>query len=161
MLYYYNSPIGVLKLISDGEAIIGLYFMDDDISYINKELNDELNEELVLPVLKQCKNELDEYFNGTRKDFSVKVKTQGTAFMELCWNYLITIPYGTTATYGDVARGIENPKAVRAVGGANNKNKISIIYPCHRVIGSDGKLTGYGGGLWRKEWLLQHEKKFI
>jgi methylated-DNA-[protein]-cysteine S-methyltransferase len=101
---------------------------------------------------------VDEYFRGARKKFSLKLLPQGTPFQKLVWQQLKRIPYGKVVSYGDVARAIGKPHAFRAVGNANNKNPIGIIIPCHRVIGSDGKLVGYGSGIWRKEWLLKHEK---
>ncbi|MBC9786055.1 methylated-DNA--[protein]-cysteine S-methyltransferase [Heliobacterium chlorum] len=109
--------------------------------------------------LTACLQQLDEYFRGTRKDFNVKLNPQGTQFQKQVWRKLPDIPYGKTASYKDIAEAVGNPKAVRAVGGANSQNPISIIVPCHRIIGSNGKLTGYAGGLWRKEWLLAHEQK--
>ncbi len=112
------------------------------------------------PALEECVAQLDQYFKGTRKDFSLKLALEGTEFQQQVWRELSNIPYGQTASYLDIARAIGNEQAVRAVGAANGQNPISIIIPCHRVIGSDGKLTGYGGGLWRKEWLLTHERNF-
>jgi methylated-DNA-[protein]-cysteine S-methyltransferase len=111
------------------------------------------------PVLKQAKRELDEYFTGTRTEFNLPLAALGTAFQQKVWQALITIPFGETWSYQDLADAIGNPKAVRAVGLANGKNPISIIVPCHRVIGKSGKLTGYAGGVERKAWLLKHEKK--
>ncbi len=107
--------------------------------------------------LNACIKQLDEYFNCNRKNFSLKLYLVGTEFQKRVWNELLKIPFGKTVTYKDIAIGIRNHKAVRAVGNANNKNNISIIIPCHRVIGSDGKLVGYGGGLWRKKWLIDFE----
>jgi methylated-DNA-[protein]-cysteine S-methyltransferase len=107
--------------------------------------------------VKEGIRQLDEYFKGARKSFSLKLLLKGTPFQKLVWQRLKKIPYGKLASYGDVARAIGRPNAYRAVGNANNKNPIPIIIPCHRVIGSDGKLVGYGSGLWRKEWLLNHE----
>ena len=150
---FYNSPIGTIRLASDGEAITGLHFMEPENG---TDINS--SDSGPMPIFAQCIKELDEYFGGTRKEFTVKTKNTGTDFMERCWRYLLTIPYGSTCTYAEEAAGINNPKAVRAVGSANGKNNISIIYPCHRVIGKGGKLTGYSGGIWRKEWLLEHEK---
>jgi methylated-DNA-[protein]-cysteine S-methyltransferase len=94
----------------------------------------------------------------SRKSFSLKLLPQGTPFQKLVWRQLKRIPYGKAVSYADVARAVGKPHAYRAVGSANNKNPIAIVIPCHRVIGSDGKLVGYGSGLWRKEWLLNHEK---
>mgnify|MGYP000940674065 CR=1 FL=1 len=103
--------------------------------------------------------QLEEYFFGRRSSFSVLLLPQGTVFQQKVWRFLQTIPYGQTLTYRELARATGNDRAVRAVGRANGSNPVNIIVPCHRVIGSDGSLTGYGGGLWRKEWLLAHERK--
>ena len=113
----------------------------------------------MLPVVAQCVNQLDEYFQAKRKVFELALAPQGTDFQKRVWAQLLEIPYGETVSYLDVARAIGNAKSIRAVGAANGANPLSIIVPCHRVIGSDGKLTGYGGGLWRKEWLLNHERR--
>jgi methylated-DNA-[protein]-cysteine S-methyltransferase len=109
--------------------------------------------------LESCVSQLDAYFAGTLRDFSVPLSLEGTEFRRRCWAALRDIPYGETRSYRDIAKATGNIKAVRAVGGANHNNPVSIIVPCHRVIGSDGSMTGYGGGLWRKEWLLNHERK--
>jgi methylated-DNA-[protein]-cysteine S-methyltransferase len=114
----------------------------------------------VHPALEECLAQIDQYFQGTRQEFSLQLAPEGTDFQQQVWRELSKIPYGQTASYLDIARAIGNEQAVRAVGAANGQNPISIIIPCHRVIGSDGKLTGYGGGLWRKEWLLTHERDF-
>lgn len=145
---YYNSPIGILEVKGNEEGITNLSFTD------KAEGSGEIPEPL-----KECFKELDEYFKGDRKEFTVKCVIKGTEFQNKVWKALMKIPYGVTKTYKDIAVSIENGKAVRAVGSANHNNNIVIIIPCHRVIGSDGKLTGYGGGLWRKEWLLEHERK--
>lgn len=144
---YYSSPIGVIEVKGSLQGITSLYFVEEDI------ISSSIPE-----CLKECINQLDEYFKGIRKDFTVKLQIDGTEFRKSVWNKLLDIPYGETCSYMDIAIAIGNKKAVRAVGGANHNNKISIIIPCHRVIGSTGSLTGYGGGLWRKEWLLNHEK---
>jgi AraC family transcriptional regulator of adaptative response/methylated-DNA-[protein]-cysteine methyltransferase len=102
-------------------------------------------------------SQLEEYFNGTRKVFDLPLHTPGTDFQNAVWNELRTIPYGTTRSYKQQSIAIKMPDAIRAVASANGMNRIAIVIPCHRVIGSDGKLTGYGGGLWRKKWLLDHE----
>lgn len=144
---HYNSPIGLMKIKADEKHIIALDFTD------SKETTCENL------VINQCINELEEYFRGIRRDFHVPIRfTSGTDFQQKVWRTLTTISYGETLSYKEVASIIGNEKAVRAVGGANNKNSIAIIVPCHRVIGSKGNLIGYAGGLWRKEWLLKHEK---
>lgn len=101
--------------------------------------------------------ELEEYFAGTRRTFAVPLAPKGTPFQQAVWHALLDIPYGDTVSYGELAARIGRPGAVRAVGAANGANPIPVIIPCHRVIGSDGKLTGYGGGIERKQWLLAHE----
>jgi AraC family transcriptional regulator of adaptative response/methylated-DNA-[protein]-cysteine methyltransferase len=109
--------------------------------------------------LETVKSELLEYFKGIRKVFSFNLTTPGTDFQKSVWKELLNIPYGTTRSYHQQSVAIGSPRAIRAVAGANGMNRISIIIPCHRVIGSDGSLTGYGGGIERKKWLLEHEKK--
>lgn len=146
---YYKSPIGNIEIISDEEYILALDFIEEEST------RDSFED--VPEVLKKCVEEIDEYFKGTRKEFTVKVKVNGTEFQEKVWNELQKIPYGKVCSYKDIAAAVGNEKAVRAVGGANHRNKISIIIPCHRVVGKDGSLIGYGGGLWRKKWLLDHE----
>ncbi|MHC1684035.1 MAG: methylated-DNA--[protein]-cysteine S-methyltransferase [Clostridiaceae bacterium] len=144
---YYNSPIGVLEIICSEDSL-------QEISFVNEEKQIE-NTNLIV---KKVVNQLEEYFQGKRKEFDIKMELQGTDFQKQVWNQLIKIPHGKTASYKDVAIKINNEKAVRAVGNANNKNKIPIIIPCHRVIGANGKLVGYDGGLDKKQWLLNHEK---
>jgi methylated-DNA-[protein]-cysteine S-methyltransferase len=127
-----------------------IYFSDEPASY----------EENRNAILSACLTQLAEYFDGVRAEFSVPLDLNGTPFQLDVWRALLQIPCGATSSYGGVARAIGRPKAVRAVGGANHNNPVSIIVPCHRVIGSDGGLTGYGGGLHRKRWLLDHETKY-
>ncbi|MBQ3156850.1 MAG: methylated-DNA--[Clostridia bacterium] len=110
------------------------------------------------PLLREASRQLTAYFDGTLTAFDLPLRPEGTAFRLRCWQALQTIPYGETISYGEQARRIGQPKAVRAVGGANHHNPISIVVPCHRVIGANGTLTGYGSGLDKKEWLLAHEK---
>jgi len=110
-------------------------------------------------ILSECLQQLEEYFDGKRKIFSVNTEQKGTDFQKLVWKHLEDIPYGKTVSYLDVAKKSGDEKSVRAVGNANGKNKIPIIIPCHRVIGTNDSLIGYSGGLWRKQWLLDHEKK--
>ncbi|MFA5447252.1 MAG: methylated-DNA--[protein]-cysteine S-methyltransferase [Sphaerochaeta sp.] len=143
----YHSPIGTMVIAADDEAIVALDFSEE-----------ELSSSFETDLLLQAKNQLDEYYRGERKTFSLPLKANGTVFQERVWQALLTIPYAETRSYGEIAAQIGNPKASRAVGMANNRNPISIIIPCHRVIGSDGKLVGYGGGMHRKVWLLDLEK---
>ena len=149
----YESPIGVIEIIGTKDAIISILFSEENIKKNLIQLDTP-------KVLKECYKELDEYFKGTRYDFTIPYEFQGTDFQKAVWNDLKNISYAETVSYKDIAISIGNEKAVRAVGSANGKNKLSIIIPCHRVIGSNSKLTGYAGGLWRKEWLLNHEKSF-
>lgn len=149
---YYNSPIGIIEIKGTEEGILSILF-EEEIE--NNEETDYVSE-----AVKDCIKQLDEYFTGRRKEFNVNYIFEGTDFQKKVWNALTSIPYGKTASYKDIAEAVESPKAVRAVGSTNSKNLVSIIVPCHRVIGANGKLTGYAGGLWRKEWLLNHEKKY-
>ncbi|MBZ4662682.1 MAG: Ogt [Caloramator sp.] len=144
---FYDSPIGLIKIAANEEAIVALDF-------VYKRSKENEND-----VIRQCKIQLDEYFKGIRKEFDVNIEVNGTEFQKMVWQELKRIPYGQVRSYKDIAVAIGNEKAVRAVGGANNKNKIAIIIPCHRVVGKDGSLTGYAGGLWRKKWLLEHEER--
>lgn len=144
---YFASPIGMLCIEADKEAVTKL-----DLQENGKQLSDCKS-----PVLQKAVRELSEYFAGKRKVFTVPVKPQGTDFQKRVWKALAEIPYGETRTYGQIAAATGNPGACRAVGGANNKNPILILIPCHRVIGADGSLTGFGAGLPVKEWLLKLE----
>lgn len=147
----YQTPIGVLEITGTDEAVNSILFAEQDV------VVHPLTEETPM-ALKECYVQMDEYFKGERRVFSFPSISIGTDFQKSVWNELTTIPYGETGSYKDIALSIGNEKAIRAVGSANGKNKLSIVVPCHRIIGSDGKLTGYAGGLWRKEWLLAHEK---
>lgn len=148
---YLRSPIGKIKLTGDEDSVSSILFIFDDT---------EMEAENPSSVLLHCKKELSEYFSGKRNNFTVPVKQEGTEFQQKVWSELLKIPYGKTVSYNFVAESLGDKKAIRAVGAANGRNQISIIVPCHRVIGSDGSLTGYAGGLWRKKWLLDHEKEF-
>ncbi len=145
----YQAPIGTMVIISNGDAII-------EIDHINHEEPITENPD---KLCEQATKQLDEYFSGSRTAFDLPLSSKGTPFQEAAWLALQTIPYGETISYGEQAKRMENPKAVRAVGGANGKNPFSIVIPCHRVIGANGTLTGYTGGMSRKEWLLNFEKK--
>ena len=145
---YYKSSIGVVRVKGNDEGILFVDFIDDE----------QKKDERLNPIITDCINQLDEYFSGKRKEFNIKLSLEGTEFQKNVWQALLEIPFGETKSYKDIAVRINNEKAVRAVGGANHNNKISIIVPCHRVIGKSGKMVGYGGGLWRKEWLLEHER---
>ena len=145
---YYKSKIGWLEIVGTSEAITGVNFTD------TKQDSDRKIPE----ILKECRTQLDEYFRGERTDFTVKFILDGTDFQKKVWKRLSKIPFGQTVSYKEVAASIGNEKGFRAVGGATGRNNISVIVPCHRVIGSGGNLVGFGGGLWRKVWLLNHEQ---
>ncbi len=147
---YYKSPLGPIEIVGTQDNILSLNFVED-----------MMQRDAELPFcVKACLKQIDEYFKGKRKEFLLNLEPLGTDFQKRVWQQLRKISFGETVSYGDIANAIDNPNASRAVGNANRINPISIIIPCHRVIGSDGSLTGYGGGLWRKEWLLKHESGY-
>lgn len=158
---YFDTPIGEMIAVSNDLGICLLEFRDrKDIDAALKRIERDFGETIEAghnPHLDLLTQELTAYFMGKRTEFSVNITTHGTAFQKEVWSALQTIPYGQTKTYGEIAKAIQNPNSVRAVGAANGNNRVAIIIPCHRVIGAYGKLTGYAGGLWRKEWLLKHE----
>jgi len=147
---YLQTPIAKLEIQASEKGVSIIHFIKPE---------DPKNKAVVSPnkFTEQCKQQLTEYFLQSRTVFDVQLDMQGTSFQMNVWKSLLKIPFGAVVTYGDIAHMIDNPKAVRAVGAANGRNPISIIVPCHRVIGSNGTLTGYGGGLHNKEWLLKHE----
>jgi methylated-DNA-[protein]-cysteine S-methyltransferase len=146
---YYPSPVGLLEIQCSEKYIKSLLFV---------EIGDV--EPAEHPLLQKCIKQLDEYFKGRRKEFNLPLNQDGTEFQQKVWNLLYKIPYGKTISYNTLAKQYGDVKAIRAVASANGKNNIAIIVPCHRVIGSDQSLVGYGGGLWRKKWLLDHEAKY-
>jgi methylated-DNA-[protein]-cysteine S-methyltransferase len=148
----FSSPLGELLLLSDGESLTGVYYDDHRRGPAH-----DKNWRRDAGPFKQVKDELAAYFAGELAAFDVPLAPRGSAFQREVWNELRRIPPGRTLTYGQLAAKIGRPKAIRAVGAANARNPISIIVPCHRVVGSNGTLTGYAGGLERKEWLLRHE----
>lgn len=148
-----------MKNFYDYETDIGRLFIESDDEFITKISFFEIKgERCETPLIKKAYIQLEEYFNGRRKEFDLPLKLQGTDFQKSVWRELMKIPYGKTASYLDIAKAVGNPKACRAVGMANNKNNIAIVVPCHRVIGSGGKLVGYAGGLDVKQKLLDLEK---
>lgn len=150
---HYSSPIGVLEIIANDDFLTHVLFRE-----AQKKPSRQLEETPEnSPIIDECIRQLDAYFAGKLKDFVLPMLAQGTDFQRNVWEYLKTIPYGKTISYLEFSRRIGNEKAIRAVGTANGNNPLTIILPCHRVIGSDGSLVGYGGDLWRKEWLLRHE----
>jgi len=148
---YYQSPIGILKIGGTGHYICELSFVE-----VGTKLTYPA-ENTITPVMQQCTEQLIEFFNGERRYFDVPVHQPGTEFQQSVWNELLNIPFGKTVTYLDLAKKLGNADAIRAVAASNAKNKICIIVPCHRVIGTNKSLIGYIGGLPRKKWLLQHE----
>lgn len=149
---HYESPVGMICMEEQDGAVTGVY--------IDKEFTTEdRSRDVETPVLKEARRQLSEYFLKQRKEFDLPLAPQGTEFQRKVWEALCTIPYGETRSYGEIARQIGNSKASRAVGGANNKNHIMIVIPCHRVIGANGALVGFGGGLDVKEYLLELEKQ--
>jgi methylated-DNA-[protein]-cysteine S-methyltransferase len=143
---YYQSPIGLLEIGSSANAIQTARFVEQ--ARRGKRTH---------PLIVEAASRLAAYFSGAQRSFDLPLDPEGTPFQRLVWQHLLTIPYGQLVSYQAVARAIGKPRSVRAVGAANGQNPIAIIIPCHRVIGSDNNLVGYGGGLWRKEWLLRHE----
>ncbi len=142
------SPIGPLTLSADNRNLTGLHF---------GRRKGARRDATHSPVLTKAIRQLDQFFRGKRKDFDLPLRPRGTPFQEAVWRALSTIPFGETRSYGEIAAKVGNPKASRAVGGANNRNPIAVIIPCHRVIGASGAMVGYGGGLSKKRWLLQRE----
>ncbi len=149
-----KSPVGALKLVASDKGLAAVLWENNDPKRVRLNI---ANEEKSHPVLLEAEWQLDEYFSGKLKKFSLKLDFVGTEFQKKVWAALLTIPYSETRSYGQIANQIENSKAVRAVGAANGKNPIAIIAPCHRVIGSNGKLTGFAGGLEIKAYLLELE----
>jgi len=148
---YYKSPIGVIKITEEENVITSIYALDEEHDVLPPQT----------PLLQQAVRELDEYFAGTRKIFELPLQQQGSAFQQQVWDELCKIGYGKTISYMQQSRFMNNPLGIRAIASANGKNHILIVVPCHRVIGSDGSLTGFGAGIWRKKWLLEHEARVM
>ncbi len=145
---YYHSPVGWLQLVATDNAISGVSFVSEAGESVGNS-----------PMLDLCQQQLGAYFDGTLTKFSVPLRLQGTPFQRRVWEALQTIPFGATWSYSELAQRVGNAKACRAVGGANHRNPIPILVPCHRVVGASGALTGYAGGLARKQALLEHEQR--
>jgi methylated-DNA-[protein]-cysteine S-methyltransferase len=141
-----QTPLGIAKIIGDS----------DGISVISINTDGEVSE-TIPKELQRCVTQLQEYFDGKRMSFDFKMNPSGTDFKKKVWQELLNIPFGKTINYMDLAKKLGDPKVIRAAASANGKNPLWIVVPCHRVIGTDGSLTGYAGGLWRKKWLLEHE----
>lgn len=148
----YSSPIGLLEVQCNDNFIVAIKFLD------HTERIPTVTEQNRL--LNQCFQQMDEYFSGNRKEFTFPIFQEGTDFQKQVWAQLQTIPYGITISYAELSRQLGDIKKIRAVGTTNGRNKLALVVPCHRVVGSNQQLTGYAGGLWRKRWLLDHEAKF-
>lgn len=151
--FFYTCSFGDFLITHSEDEVLGLNFIGPEHKYLPKEHKNDFSEEI--------NSQLDEYFSGIRQEFDLILKPKGTKFQQKVWEALLNIPYGETKSYKEIAIEVESPKACRAVGTANNKNPIPIIIPCHRVIGSDGRLSGFAGGVNLKEKLLNLEKKKI
>lgn len=145
-----NTPLGIAKIDGDEHGIAAVSILNDEQSFTD----------IVPDVLQDCVYQLNEYFSGDRKAFQLKLNPKGTLFQRKVWDQLETIPYGKSISYLELSNQLGDVKAIRAVASANGKNPLWIIVPCHRVIGSDGSLVGYAGGLGRKQWLLNHESPY-
>lgn len=145
---YYSSPIGWIEITATGEGIASVLFVEKQTAAVS-----ENPPEYIL----KCQTQLDEYFKGTRRTFDLPLIVKGTQFQMQVWEELAHIPYGKLTTYKALAHKLKTPAAIRAIGNANSRNQLCLIIPCHRVVGSDTNLVGYAGGIWRKEWLIEHE----
>lgn len=159
-----DSPLGTLRLVASADALVGVYLPDhknapDLAAHTHEPAGSAHARRDAHPVLGAARQQLEDYFAGTRVDFALPLGPAGTPFQRAVWQALVEVPFGHTWTYADIARHLGRPSASRAVGAANARNPISIIVPCHRVVGSSGALTGYAGGLAAKQWLLAHETR--
>ena len=155
----YQAPFGVLTVVGSDLGIRYVMFNNDAhpkplerLHISDTEIHDSVNDAIT---------QLQEYCDGSRRDFDLPLDLQGTEFQVAAWRALADIPYGHTASYGQQAASIGRPKAVRAIGGANGRNPVAIVLPCHRIVGADGSLTGFGGGIAVKKWLLDHEQRML
>ena len=155
----YEAPFGVVTVVGSELGIRFVMFANDahpkpleQLQISDTDIHDSVNDAIT---------QLDEYFNRSRQEFDLQLDLRGTEFQVAAWKALADIPYGRTASYGQQAASIGRPKAVRAIGGANGRNPVAIVLPCHRIVGADGSLTGFGGGIAVKQWLLQHERSVI
>ena len=148
---YHLTPVGIARITEDEGYISSISALDEEHEVTSPPT----------PLLQTVITQLDEYFSGSRKTFDIPIKQQGTPFQQQVWEQLLQIKYGSTITYAQQSNQMNSPLAIRAIAAANGKNSLWIVVPCHRVIGSDGSLTGYAGGLWRKQWLLEHEARTL
>jgi len=144
---YIDTPLGIAKLEGDTEGLFGITVLNSEVKI----------SDIIPETLEDAVYQLQEYFEGKRQDFALELNPQGTDFQKRVWEALLQIPYGKTVSYLELSKTLGDVKAIRAVAAANGKNPLWIVVPCHRVVGSDGSLTGYAGGLHRKKWLLEHE----
>ncbi len=160
ILYYktIESPVGALRLVASDKGLFAVLFHGGRGSKIDIRCKLERSDNQ--PVIKQAEKQLAEYFSGKRKDFELPLDVQGSVFQQKAWKQLQKIPYGKTISYGEQAKWMGDAKKARAAGMANGRNPLSIVVPCHRVVGSNGSLTGFGGGLKTKQFLIELEKKF-
>jgi methylated-DNA-[protein]-cysteine S-methyltransferase len=143
---YIKTPLGIAKIVGDEDGVSVISVLDEGII-----------SETIPSILKETVSQLNDYFEGKRIDFTFKLNPFGTEFQQKVWKGLLEIPFGKTMSYLELSKKLGDVKAIRAVASANGKNPLWIVVPCHRVIGTDGSLIGYAGGLWRKKWLLEHE----
>jgi len=146
---YYKTPVGIAKIVDEDGFISRVHILDEDCEATQAET----------PLLKEAARQFDEYFAGTRREFDLPIKQPGSDFQQQVWQELLKIEYGKTISYNEQSLRMNSPLAIRAIAAANGKNNLWVLVPCHRVIGSNGSLTGYAGGLWRKKWLLEHEAR--
>ncbi len=145
---FIKTPLGVASITGDENGVTKISITEDGRENPSTQISD---------VLKDAAHQLQDYFDGKRNEFNIKLNPSGTDFQKKVWKELTKIPFGKTVSYLDIAKQLGDPKCIRAAASANGKNPLWVVIPCHRVIGSDGSLTGYAGGLWRKKWLLDHE----
>lgn len=148
---YYKTPLGITRITEDEGFITSIYMLDEECEV----------KPPGTPLLKKAVQQLDEYFAGERRLFDLPIKQQGSPFQQQVWEQLSKIEYGTTISYLQQSKRMNNPLGIRAIASANGKNHLIIVVPCHRVIGTDGSLTGFGCGIWRKKWLLEHEARVM
>jgi len=148
---HHQTPLGIVRITEEDGFINCISIRDEELT------PDEPQTE----VLKMAVEQMNEYFAGERKDFDLPIRQEGSDFQQEVWQELLKIEYGKTITYGEQSERMNSPLAIRAIAAANGKNNLWIVVPCHRVIGANGSLTGYAGGLWRKKWLLEHERKVV
>ncbi|MDB5061619.1 MAG: methylated-DNA--[protein]-cysteine S-methyltransferase [Mucilaginibacter sp.] len=148
---YYRTPVGIAFIVAEDGYITKVSIRDEELEETTTDS----------PVLLEAIKQLREYFDGERKEFDLPIKQPGSDFQQEVWQQLLQIKYGSTITYLQQSQQMNNPLAIRAIAAANGRNNLWIVVPCHRVIGSNGSLTGYAGGLWRKKWLLEHEARVM